>query len=68
MIAETLPRISKGEDLNLATLYRHYTDALLQLRLESIPAKDRQYFVEELTWEMQSVNRLSVPFSEFPIE
>jgi formylglycine-generating enzyme required for sulfatase activity len=66
MIAETLPRISKDQDLNLATLYQHYTDELLRLRVESIPAEERQYFVEELAWEMQNTNRLNVPFSEFP--
>jgi len=66
MIAETLPRISKDEDLNLATLYQRYTDDLLGLRVESIPAEERQYFIQELAWEMQNSNRLSVPFSEFP--
>jgi hypothetical protein len=66
MIAETLPRISKDQDLNLATLYQHYTDELLRLRVESIPAEERQFFVEELAWEMQNTNRLNVPFSEFP--
>jgi formylglycine-generating enzyme required for sulfatase activity len=66
MIAETLPGIARAEDLNLATLYQRYTDGLLRLRVESIPAKDRLYFLEELAWEMQTTNRLSIPFSEFP--
>jgi len=66
MIAQTLPRISKDEDLNLATLYQRYTDDLLALRVGLMPAEERQYFVQELAWEMQNTNRLSVPFSEFP--
>jgi hypothetical protein len=66
MIAKTLPGISRDEDLNLATLYRHYTDTLLRLRVESIPPDERQFFVEELAWEMQSDNRLTVPYSAFP--
>ncbi|MFN7992502.1 MAG: SUMF1/EgtB/PvdO family nonheme iron enzyme [Bryobacteraceae bacterium] len=65
MIAETVPRLSPDEDLNLATLYQHYTDVLLE-RVESIPAGERQFFVEELAWEMQKSGRLSVPYSEFP--
>ena len=66
MIAETLPAIARTEDLNLATLYEHYTGALLRARVETIPAEERLYFVQELAWEMQRTNRLSIPFSEFP--
>jgi formylglycine-generating enzyme required for sulfatase activity len=66
MIAETLPGIARAEDLNLATLCERYTDALLHLRVESIPAQDRLCFIQELAWEMQNTNRLSIPFSEFP--
>ncbi|MDZ4802136.1 MAG: SUMF1/EgtB/PvdO family nonheme iron enzyme, partial [Bryobacteraceae bacterium] len=59
--------IARDEDLNLATLYQHYTDNLLQLRsAESIPPNERLFFVEELAWEMQNTNRLTVPWSEFP--
>src|ERR1019366_4087589 len=66
MIAETLPGIAAGQDLNLATLYERYTGNLLGQRIETIPAADRRYFVQELAWEMQHSKRLSIPFSEFP--
>ena len=66
MIAETLPGIAAGQDLNLATLYERYTGNLLGQRIETIPAADRRYFVQELAWEMQHSQRLSIPFSEFP--
>jgi len=66
MIAETLPGIVRSEDLNLATLYEVYTGKLLEQRVETIPAADRRYFVQELAWEMQNSHRLSIPFSEFP--
>ncbi|MFO0970705.1 MAG: NACHT domain-containing protein, partial [Gemmataceae bacterium] len=67
MITETLPGLSKAEDLNLATLYEKYTSDLLARRVsESITADDRRYFVEELAWEMQTRQQLTVPFSEFP--
>ena len=66
MIAKTLPRLSQQEDLNLATLYQHYSDELLRDRVGTITAEQRQYFVEELAWEMQITNRLAIPWSEFP--
>lgn len=66
MIAQTLPALSKDEDFNLATLYQRYTDDLLRHRAESIPPEERQYFVQELAWEMQTTGRLSVRWSEFP--
>ncbi len=66
MIAQTLPSIAKAEDLNLATLYEHYTERLLEARVETIAAGERRRFVLELAWEMQTTNRLSIPFSEFP--
>ena len=66
MIARTLPEIARPEDLNLATLYEGYTDNLLRLRVESIPAADRLFFVQELAWEMQTKNQLTIPYSEFP--
>jgi formylglycine-generating enzyme required for sulfatase activity len=47
-------------------LYQQYTDDLLRHRAETIPAKDRQYFVQELAWEMQTNERLKVRWSEFP--
>jgi formylglycine-generating enzyme required for sulfatase activity len=66
MIAQTLPSLSKEEDLNLATLYQRYTDDLLRHRAETIPAEERQYFVQELAWEMQTNQRFLVRWSEFP--
>ena len=66
MIAQTLSGIARSEDLNLATLYERYTEDLLRQRVETIPAADRRYFVQELAWEMQNSGRLSIPFSEFP--
>jgi formylglycine-generating enzyme required for sulfatase activity len=66
MIAQTLPRLSKDDDFNLATLYRTYTDDLLRDRAESIPPAERQYFVQELAWEMQATSRLNIRWSEFP--
>jgi predicted NACHT family NTPase len=66
MIAETLPGIAASQDLNLATLYERYTGNLLEQRVETMPAADRRFFVQELAWEMQHSQRLSIPFSEFP--
>jgi formylglycine-generating enzyme required for sulfatase activity len=66
MIAQTFPSLSSEEDFNLATLYQRYTDDLLRYRAESIPAGERQYFVQELAWGMQSTGKLSVRWSEFP--
>jgi hypothetical protein len=66
MSVETLPRVSRDEDLNLATLYKHYTGDLLRLSVESIPALERQYFVQELAWEMQRTKEFRIPFSAFP--
>lgn len=66
MIAETLPGIATNHDLNLATLYEQYTGNLLRQRVETIPAAERRFFVQELAWEMQSLQRLSIPWSEFP--
>jgi hypothetical protein len=37
MIAQTLPRQSQQEDLNLATLYQHYSDELLLIASRRYP-------------------------------
>jgi formylglycine-generating enzyme required for sulfatase activity len=70
MIVRTLPTIARPEDLNLASLYENYTQELLRRRAtgeaEPIPPDERRYFVQELAWEMQNSNRLTIPFSEFP--
>ena len=70
MIARTLPQITDPAELNLASLYERYTEDLLRRRLkdadESIAPEERLYFVQELAWEMQNTNRLTIPFSEFP--
>ncbi|MDX1982868.1 MAG: SUMF1/EgtB/PvdO family nonheme iron enzyme, partial [Bryobacteraceae bacterium] len=67
MITRTLPALADAEQVNLATLYDRYTTDLLERReSESITPADRRYFVEELAWEMQTQQRKSVPFHEFP--
>ncbi len=68
MIAESLPKITRTEELNLASLYEQYTEELLKHRGEAaqpIAPQERRYFVEELAWEMQNAGRLVVPSSEF---
>jgi len=70
MIVKTLPQIQDSDQINQATLYELYVDALLKRRwsedTDYIPPQDRLFFVQELAWEMYQTQRLNIPFSEFP--
>jgi len=70
MIVKTLPEIQNASQINQATLYEAYVDALLKRRwsedTDYIPPQDRLLFMQELAWEMYQTQRLSIPFSEFP--
>jgi len=70
MIVKTLPEIQDASQINQATLYEAYVDALLKRRwsesTDHIPPEDRLFFVQELAWEMYTSQRLTIPFSEFP--
>jgi WD40 repeat protein len=70
MIVKTLPQIKDSAQINQATLYAAYVDALLKRRwsedTDYIPPQDRLFFMKELAWEMYQTQRLSIPFSEFP--
>ena len=70
MITKTLSQIQDIGRINQANLYEAYVDALLKRRwsqdTDYIPPEDRLFFVQELAWEMYQVQKLGVPFSEFP--
>lgn len=70
MIAKTLPQISDPSQINQATLYEAYVNALSGRRwsedTDYIPPQDRLFFIQELAWEMYQTQRPSIPFSEFP--
>lgn len=70
MIVKTLPQIQDAGQINQATLYETYVDALLKRRwsedTDYIPPQGRLFFVQELAWEMYTSQRLIIPFSEFP--
>lgn len=70
MIIKTLPDIRDVDQINQATLYAKFVDALAKRRwtegTDAIPPEQRISFMQELAWEMYSTQRLSVPFSDFP--
>jgi len=70
MIVKTLPQIQNPAQINQATLYETYVDALLKRRwsedTDYIPPEERRFFVQELAWEMYTAQKLVIPFSEFP--
>jgi len=70
MIVKTLPEIQNASQINQASLYEAYVNALLNRRwsedTDFFPPQDRLFFVQELAWEMYQTQRLTIPFSEFP--
>jgi hypothetical protein len=70
MIFKTLPQIQDASQINQATLYGTYVDALLKRRwredTDCIPPQERLFFMQELAWEMYETQRFTIPFSEFP--
>jgi WD40 repeat protein len=70
MIVKTLPDIGEAVQINQATLYKAYVNALLKRRwsedTDYIPPQDRLFFMQELAWEMYQAQRLSISFSELP--
>lgn len=70
MIAQTLPQIKDAREINQATLYEAYVDNLLKRRwsegADTMPPADRLFLSQELAWEMQRSQRLTIPFSDFP--
>ena len=70
MIVKTLPGIQNAREINQATLYETYVDALLERRwsadTDHILPPNRLFFMQELAWEMYTGQRLTIPFSEFP--
>jgi len=70
MIVRALPQIQDARQINQATLYETYVNALLKRRwsedTDYISPEDRLFFMQELAWEMYTSQRLTIPFSEFP--
>ncbi|MBI3682456.1 MAG: SUMF1/EgtB/PvdO family nonheme iron enzyme [Acidobacteria bacterium] len=66
MIAQTLPRIVRPEDLNLATLYQEYTEELLKYRVTDISPEARRGFVRTIALRMKPENKYTIPHTEFP--
>lgn len=70
MIVKTLPQIQGASQINQASLYEAYVDALLERRwsedTDYIVPQERLFFMQELAWEMYQTQRLIIPFSEFP--
>ncbi len=70
MIVKTLPNIKDPNSINKATLYKNYTDTLMDRRFDELvdflSKEQRMFFVQELAWEMYLTQKLTIPFSEFP--
>jgi hypothetical protein len=70
MIITTIAEFDDPQHINLFTLYETYTSKLAQQRWNAatdyVSPQDRSFFMQELAWEMDEQQFLSIPYSQFP--